>query len=201
VVAADLRLVVANVPAANGKAEATRLADVREVLPLLHALQGLPADPGRAFRNPVASHDVDRARRGPTRGRMPAEGGPRHDVVLPHGSVVSEDRAQRHQPAPERLADRDEIRRDVEMLDPPHLPGATEPRLDLVRDKEPSVLVGELAKPAHEILRRDPDARLQGDRLEDLPPDAIRIGDVPEALVLQECETPAVDRCLRDALV
>jgi len=131
---------------------------------------------------------------------MPAEGGPRHDVVLPHGSVVSEDRAQRHQPAPERLADRDEIRRDVEMLDPPHLPGATEPRLDLVRDKEPSVLVGELAKPAHEILRRDPDARLQGDRLEDRPPDAIRIGDVPEDLVLQESEAPLSELVVRHAL-
>src|SRR2546422_10205938 len=131
---------------------------------------------------------------------MPAEGGPGHHVVLSHGSIVPEDRTQRHQAAPERLADRDEIRRDAEVFDPPHLPGATETGLDLVRDEEPAVLIGELAKPEHEILRRDPDARLQGDRLEDGPCDPIWIGDVPEDLVLQESEAPLAELIVRHAL-
>src|SRR5881628_2544487 len=115
-------------------------------------------------------------------------------------SIVTEDRAQGHQSAAEGLADRDEVRRDAEMLDPPHLARSTEPGLDLVRDEEPSVLVGELAKSAHEILRRDPDARLQGDRLEDRPRDAIRIGHVPEDLVLQESEAPLSELIVRHAL-
>src|SRR3989441_329746 len=93
-----------------------------------------------------------------------------------------------------------EIRRDAEVIDPPHLPGTTKPGLDLVRDEEPSVLIGEFAKPAHEILRRDPDARLQGDRLEDGPRDAIRIGHVPEDLVLQESEAPLSELIVRHAL-
>src|SRR2546422_7321193 len=131
---------------------------------------------------------------------MPAEGGPGHHVVLSHGSIVPEDRTQRHQAAPERLADRDEIRRDAEVFDPPHLSGPTETGLDLVRDEEPSVLIGELAKAAHEVLRRDPDARLQGDRLEDRPRDAIRIGHVPEDLVLQESEAPLSELIVRPPL-
>src|SRR3989442_7043426 len=79
------------------------------------------------------------------------------------------------------------------MLAPQYLPGATEPRLDLVRDEEPSVRIRELAKSAHEILRGDPDAGLQGDRLEDGPGDPIRIGDVPQDLVLQEAEAPIAE--------
>src|SRR5207245_172340 len=85
-------------------------------------------------------------------------------------------------PAPDRVADRAEVRGDPELRDPPHLPGATESRLDLVRDEEPTVRIRELAKSADEVLRGDPDAGLQGDRLEDDPGDPIRIGDVSEDL-------------------
>src|SRR5207247_4807964 len=92
--------------------------------------------------------------------RMTAERGPRDDVVLPHRPIIPEYRPEGHQAASERLADRDEIRRDVEMLDPPHLPGAAEAGLHLVGDEEPTVLVREFAKSAHEILRGNPDARL-----------------------------------------
>src|SRR3989442_13772165 len=102
--------------------------------------------------------------------------------------LVADVSSKKNQTAPERLATRDEIRRHAEVLDPPHLPGATEPGLALVRDEEPAVLIRELAKAKREILGGDPDARLKGHRLEDCPRDPIRGGDVPEDLVLEESE-------------
>src|SRR2546428_5822918 len=86
------------------------------------------------------------------------------------------------------------------MSDPPNRPGATEPRLHLVRDEEPTVRIREFAKSADEILRGDPDAGLEGDRLEDDSGDPIRIGDVPEDLVLQEAETPLAELLVGHAL-
>src|SRR5256885_5173026 len=61
-------------------------------------------------------------------------------------------------------------------LDPPHLPGSTEPRLHLVRDEEPTVRIREFAKSADEILGGNPDAGLQGDRLEDDRSEERRVG-------------------------
>src|SRR6266581_9415982 len=93
------------------------------------------------------------------------------DVVRAHRPLVAEHRPERHEAASQRLPDRHEVRRDPEVLDAPHLAGPTEPRLDLVGNEEPAVGVRELPQSADEVLRWDPYARLQGDRLEDSPRD------------------------------
>src|SRR2546428_12880933 len=86
------------------------------------------------------------------------------------------------------------------MSDPPNRPGATEPRLHLVRDEEPTVRIREFAKSADEILGGNPDAGLQGDRLEDDTGDPIRIGDVSEDLVFEETEAPLAEFLVGHAL-
>src|SRR5207247_2438478 len=59
VVVAAFRLLVRYNLDADREAQAARLADNREVFPLLHALQRVPADSRRPLWDAVALHDID----------------------------------------------------------------------------------------------------------------------------------------------
>ena len=83
--------------------------------------------------------------------------------------TASEERNARDgvEAAGEGLADRDAVGADPLVLEGEELPGAAEARLDLVEDQEAVVPVGQLAQAPQVAVRRDDDAALALDRLDE----------------------------------
>jgi hypothetical protein len=85
------------------------------------------------------------------------------------------------------------VRGHAEVLDREHLPGAAEPRLDLVDDEQDPVLVAQVAQARHELLRRDVVAALALDGLDEDRRHVLRRADLPEDPLPEEPEV-VVDR-------
>src|SRR3990172_13084380 len=69
---------------ADAEAEPSYVADEIEVLPLLHALEGLRAELRGPLGNPIAPHHVEGPRRGDAGGRGAAERRARGDLLRAH---------------------------------------------------------------------------------------------------------------------
>ena len=93
------------------------------------------------------------------------------DVWVPgppvaHERLAPDDRRDGH-PATDPLADRHQVRDDAPVVGRPGPTGPPEARLDLVEDEDRAVTVAQLAQPGQEPVRRDDDAAVALDRLDD----------------------------------
>ena len=75
--------------------------------------------------------------------------------------------ADRHHASPEAFAERHQVGSHAVVLAAEHLAAAPHPALDLVEDEESAVLVADLARRREVARRRDVDAALALDRLDD----------------------------------
>ena len=126
------------------------------------------AEPSRRLlelARPEHRHDAtaDRARNGVATERAP---------VLPRlehaeDRLVRDHRRQRHDAAGKRLAEDEDIGANALVLARERRAGASEPRLDLVGDQQHVALRAEFARPAQVAVRRDDDAGLALDRLDE----------------------------------
>src|SRR4051794_15537631 len=128
-----------------------------------HAL----AERGRAADEPFVAHHADRGAAGGEVDRVAHE---RRRVgagrPVAHERSTADDRGD-GEPAADPLADGHQVRNDARMLAGPHPAGSAESRLDLVEYEDDAVAVAQLAQPLEEAVRRDDDAAVALDGLDD----------------------------------
>ena len=133
----------------------------------LQTRQGMGAKPGRSLHQPFLPQDVDRcaAGRGVERVR---EEGRAHDVRLPgrHRRRAAEYRGER-ETAADSLPHGHQIRDDLLVVRRPHATAAPEAALDLVEDEERAGPVAKPSQAAEEAVRRDHDASIPLNRLDE----------------------------------
>jgi len=177
---------------ADPESAPAHLLDVRRV-DRAQPLEGVGAELRRVLDHPLVDQDLQRLTRHGRAQRVAAECGAMvAGMEDAHHRVVGEHARDRIEAAREGLADDHRVRTDPRVLVGEQLSGAPEPGLDLVDHQQRPVPRGDLAQPRQVVGRRDDDAALALDRLDQHGDGALahRLGDRVGVAVGQHAESP-----------
>ena len=157
------------------RSEAADVADLRmPLLPLQHPAPNGLADALGTVDEALVLEDVEDGERGRQRDRVADVGAADRAVAGRVHDLRLAEHARERQPGGDRLGDRDQVGLDAVVLDREHPAGAAEAGLHLVDDEDDPVPVADRAHAREELRRRDDEAALALDGLDDDRRDVLR---------------------------